>query len=263
MRYHRVEWPRGAAFLHRAKAVGRPLGPISTRAYSPNMDLKIACDDDDLRISFRDAGSRVAVVAFTGIGHRLGGIQTEEFKKSLADGNPSTIFVIDKKRRWYNHGLSARVIDTVNGLLIGMEAAEKVVTLGNSMGGFGAVAFAGRLRRCTTAIAFCPQSSAHPEIASFDCRWMDLRSEITDWDFPDAAPLMVTHVRYHIFFGAKDHTDGQHAARLSGASNVSVNAMPGCGHGTAAFMKQQGTLYPTIRKLIWPTRHRWPWWKSA
>jgi hypothetical protein len=168
----------------------------------------------------------------------------------LADDNPSTIFVIDKKRRWYNHGLSARVIDTVNGLLIGMDAAEKVVTLGNSMGGFGAVAFAGRLRHCTTAIAFCPQSSVHPEIASFDRRWMDLRSEITDWDFPDAAPLVVPHVRYHIFFGAKDRTDGQHAARLAGARHVSVNAVQGSDHGVAAVMKQQGTLYPTIRQLM-------------
>jgi len=213
--------------------------------------LTLAVDDEALRISYRLGDPHTLVVAFTGIGHALGGIQTEEFGKSLEYGAPSVIFVIDKNRRWYNHGLRGRIVPALNGLISQLGGFRRVVTLGNSMGGFGAIIFAKNISGCTAAIAFCPQSSVHPEIARFDKRWPNWRADIREWDVPDGLTELDSRIRYHLFFGTDDTTDLQHARRFAGLPNVSVNLVAGCGHEIAAGLKRQGKLAETIGEIVW------------
>lgn len=213
--------------------------------------LTVAVDDEALRISYRLGDPHILVVAFTGIGHALGGIQTEEFGRSLEYGAPSIIFVIDKNRHWYNHGLGSRIVPTVNGLISQLGEFRRVVTLGNSMGGFGAIIFAKHLSHCAAAIAFCPQSSVHPEIAPFDKRWMNWRGDIRDWDIPDSLTELDPRISYHLFFGMDDTTDLRHAKRFGDLPGVSVNLVGGCGHEIAAGLKRQGKLAETIGKIVW------------
>lgn len=117
--------------------------------------MPTAVDDDDLRITFEQGSEPLAVVAFTGISHRLGGVGIEEFKKSLVGSHgpsASVIFVADMKRRWYNHGLGDRIAMLVNNLIDNLGALRSV-TLGNSMGGSGAIILARRLKYCAGAVS--------------------------------------------------------------------------------------------------------------
>jgi hypothetical protein len=214
--------------------------------------MRVDVEDDDLRISYQPGAGRVAVVAFTGVGHQLGGIQSEEFRASLAQAGPAfVIFVTDKRRRWYNHGLAERITVAVNALVT-RSATAATVTLGNSMGGFGAIAFAGRLRGCTAAIAFCPQSSVHPAVAPFETRWPEWTGEISRWDLPDATTHLVPHVSYDLFYGLNDAIDVQHADRFRarGLPNLRLHGVEAGGHEVARYLKARGRLADTLRELI-------------
>ncbi len=217
--------------------------------------IEIATEDDELRISYQPGHTGTVVVAFTGIGQQLGALQTEEFRGSLAaddKGNqPSVIFVIDKQRRWYNNGVAARVVQAVNAL-VDRFPADRVVTLGNSMGGFGALVFARHLGKCDKAIAFCPQSSVNPRVAAFETRWGVWRRHITQWDIEDATLELASHVRYEIFYGMNDSIDMNHAARFEGlaAPNVCLHLVPNCEHNVAAHLKRQQKLKSILHGLM-------------
>lgn len=219
--------------------------------------MLIALDQDDLRITYMTGTCATAVIAFTGIGHALGAIQTEEFKssisKSAAHGNrPSTVYVVDRHRRWFNHGLTARIQDIVGSILVTVEA-NRAVTLGNSMGGFGALVFAGRISNCIRAIAFCPQSSVRRDIVRCENRWNDYVSKITQWELEDAIEEVGSEIDYHLFYGTGDQLDLMHARRFSELElpNVAVHLISQCGHDVAATLKARGMLQPLLDKLIW------------
>src|SRR3954471_1199664 len=142
--------------------------------------MRSLVDTDDLTIAVSEGNTGRAVVAFTGVGLRLGGIQTPEFQFSLSAASMiNTVYhVIDKQRSWYE-----RVFESIVAVLTGELAGfDSVATLGNSMGGFGAVLFAGLLPRCRSAMAFVPQFSLAPHIVGDnDDRWTEYTSRIDRW----------------------------------------------------------------------------------
>jgi len=147
--------------------------------------MRLALERDDVRISSQPGTSDVLVVAFAGVGHALGGLQTEEFRKILSRIDQASachlIWVIDKRRVWYNEGVAEAVAAWVN-TYIAEARINAVVTLGNSLGGFGAIVFARRLVNCVQAIAFCPQSSVKSDLVPFETRWPEWRAAISAWD---------------------------------------------------------------------------------
>jgi pimeloyl-ACP methyl ester carboxylesterase len=210
-------------------------------------------DRETLTISYEAGECDTVVVAFTGIGHALGGIQKAEFGRSLGELGllPSSIYVIDRHRRWFNHGLASQIEDAVSQLVERL-GARRAVTLGNSMGGFGAIAFARRVPGCAAAVAFCPQSSVHPEVAPFERRWREYVEAIRDWDLPDSVTEIHTGIRYSIFYGERDKIDLQHARRLSTTTgDVRIQLEPNCGHEVAAKLKADGRLKAILAKAIW------------
>jgi hypothetical protein len=142
------------------------------------------------------------VVAFAGGGLGVSGMQMEEFCSSLEEIGGAlrchVIFVIDKRRTWYNNNLSAYFLDYTNTLSRDL-GISRVVTLGNSGGGFAAIAYARKFNCCAQAIAFCPQSSVHETIVPFENRWPDWRSQISQWDVLDATAEIDPRIRYDIF----------------------------------------------------------------
>jgi hypothetical protein len=207
-------------------------------------NVDVLLDDDDISITFEAGESRTAVVSFTGIGHRLGAIQTPEFQKTLggvrASGN--VYYVIDKKRRWYN-GLEDKIQRTLASHMARRRIAE-VYTLGNSMGGFGAILFAGRLPHVVRAVAFCPQSSVNSEHVPFEKRWQAFVQAIPSWTVPDVLPRMTRKVEYLIFFNGGDGLDRCHADRFiaSAPKSATVWLLDGHTHNLTSGLKDKGLL---------------------
>lgn len=219
--------------------------------------MAIELDNDDLLIKFEPGNVPLLVVAFTGIGHGMGAIQTEEFRKSLGsvmkdDKIFHIIRVIEKRRLWFNHGVIEPITAHVNAI-IAREGITRVVTLGHSMGAFGAIIFAKRFQHCTQAIAFSPQSSVQPEIVPFELRWQIWRQNIMQWDIPDATTELSPGVRYDIFFGTQDELDMRHAARFSQeeSPNAVLHLIAGAKHSVVTQLKETGKLYTILHDLVW------------
>lgn len=217
-------------------------------------EIATIIDDDRLAITLESSHSDVLVVSYTGVGLELG-IQKPEFGKSLAglSGNtmPAVAYVTDRHRSWFNGGILERIVVALNDI-IGRGAFGRVVTIGNSMGGFGAIITASKLNNCRQCLAFCPQSSVHPRIVPFENRWTEWRDRISEWDVPDATTELSQQVRYDLYFGLGSGTDQKHANRYLSVDceNLSIHNIKGCGHQVAAHLKRQGLLQGIIHNTL-------------
>jgi pimeloyl-ACP methyl ester carboxylesterase len=214
-------------------------------------EYRIVVDSERLRITEYPGTSGVHVVSFTGIGFQMGGIQTEEFRRSLsgADRRHTVTYVIDKTKSWFNT-TGQEIVDT---LLERTAPAGRVVTLGNSMGGFGAVLFAGLLPRCDRTIAFAPQFAVSPaRMPEREYRWPALRAAITEHRFEHALAHHVPGGRYQVFCGASSGLDRLHAdlfkAHGSGAAEVFL--IERGRHAVVADLKASGCLHALLDLMI-------------
>src|SRR6185437_14190786 len=228
-------------------------------SFSPDAGSGVLFEDDRLRIRFEEGLSdKEAVISFAGIGAGAFGVQDlrnlasaatgdqsitqiDEFRKSIA-GSKNVYYVTDKRRFWYN-GIENRILDILNAHLTERHT-KRVLALGNSMGASAALMFASRIEQCKHAIAFAPQSSAHPDLVPFEDRWDNYRSKITEWTSPDPAAFVEGGARrYYVFYGMDDKRDGQHIQRLlaRGLPNVIIYGIKDCGHDAALYLREHGT----------------------
>lgn len=178
------------------------------------------------------------------MGLQLGGLQQEEFGGTLRDSH-HTYFVTDLQRSWYNSCFNeVRDVLTRHLESAGLNSS---FTLGNSMGGFGALAFAATLPHCKTAIAFCPQSTVNPKLSPWENRWRDYVDAIKSWTVPDAVPLINGPCGYVAIYGDSKR-DRPHAERLATASatNLLVIALEGGGHNIARMLKNRGVALASL-----------------
>lgn len=182
------------------------------------------------------------IASFTGVGHQLGGIQTEEFQKIKSFETYDSTFIIDKSKSWFNN------VD-VNEIIEKVKMYENVITLGNSMGAFSAIMFAMHYP-VNKVIAFATQYSIHPDIVPWEKRWNGYQKNISEkfgWkhkhlDFNDKTI-------YYIISG-NDEEDKKHLDMIPNKSNIKKIKVVGANHGVANYLKKENKLYPLIEEII-------------
>lgn len=190
------------------------------------------------------------IVAFTGVSHGLGGLEFE-FYKSLRGIDCAPLFVRDSKVRWYQYDRP-----TVTGIASQIQGAamragaQRIVCLGNSMGGFGALLF-GSLCHAAAILAFVPQSGISPEVMSEldDPRFGPQRAAIAEYPFGDL--LDEARPRGHVVVccGSGDIHDLRHAERIAAAWPCEKIVVPDCHHDAARKLKERGELLPLIERV--------------
>jgi hypothetical protein len=200
---------------------------------------RIILDNERLRITHYAGSDGDAVVSFAGVGLKMDGIPQEEFVRSLAFTKKDHFFVIDKRRTWYNDTADEITVEMTDRLT----TYRKVFTLGNSMGGFGAVYFGSLFPNCERAIAFSPQFSVNPAIVPWECRWQEFRSAITKWCIPDALSSITPKLRSFLFFGTAlpDCLHADHFVSTPGHC-ASVFFLKGQDHRVAKFLRERECL---------------------
>jgi len=203
--------------------------------------------DAALRIRWMPGTGTQMVVVFGGVQHNLGGVPMDEFAGSVSQGGTvHVVFVNDLNCTWYSApGLAEAVVTHLQDLCrrVGVTA---VSTLGNSMGGYGAVLFAHALG-AQTALALSPQVSM--DLAVIDePRWQHFRPNFG----PDLAPGLQVRlpdppIEVLMVFGALDDADLKQAALLPMADNLHLYKVRGCGHDAVKQFKAAGMLRPLIQ----------------
>lgn len=211
--------------------------------------MRTLIEDDDLLIRYLPGTDARLTVAFTGVGRGLGGIQRDEFVRSAADGGAShALFVTDRRRSWYARtGLAARIIAAVQEI-VARRGIARVATLGNSMGGFGALWFADRLG-ATVAMAFAPQASTDPAVLP-EPRWAQFRAQMDPAGIRtvDAVPGSAC-LRFAVF-GARQRLDRPHADLIEARTGAQVYRLAEAGHGVARYLKERGQLAPLVAEML-------------
>ncbi len=119
-----------------------------------------------------------------------------------------------------------------------LDTYPKIVTIGSSMGGFGAATFA-RLMKADCTLAIAPFSTLNPDLAHWEDRWPEQTAEL-DWSGPlaDAATEIAAPPRailiYDPFDGKdRNHVQRLHSARTAMARETVMLRYPGGGHEVA------------------------------
>lgn len=180
----------------------------------------------------------MTTVAFGGI--RSGsGMPMPEFKNLLTSiGVNDAKYVVDHTQAWYQterNGLY-RLVEQVKDM-------NPTLLLGNSAGGFGALAVSAALG--VKCLCFSPQSDL-----TMETRWpverasmhpksfKDLFYWFGEWGFPKGT------IHYSI-----DHElDKEHAERVGGVTLVGWDI--GAGHNLVAALKQRGVLADLIKEAL-------------
>lgn len=208
----------------------------------------VITDTRALRITATPGDTDTAVVAFSGVGFQLEQIPQEEFVTTLQGATHSRFFVVDKRRSWYN----ATASDIIAILTPYLARYRKVVTLGNSMGGFGAVYFASRLPNVRSAISFSPQFSVDAALVPCETRWDAYRSRITSWTVRHAMEQVSGKPEILLFFGAEEREDDEHRVLFEqyATDQTAIVSLAEAHHGTARYFKRNDLLTRLLDAII-------------
>jgi acetyl esterase/lipase len=201
------------------------------------------------------------LIAFGGIAGRLAMPPFEFFR--LTSAVPcGKVFVRDLHQAWYHRGvadLGASIDETASALgdLIASQVPGRVVTIGNSAGGYAALLFGHLVSRIDAVMAFSPQTfiDRTHRLVHRDRRW---RREIAALHALDARSRGYLDLRAalrrpevgspetHVFASADDRLDRIHARRLAGIRGVTVHEYPSGGHSLIRSLRDRGELAPLL-----------------
>ncbi|HEX4187970.1 MAG TPA: hypothetical protein VHY83_08745 [Solirubrobacteraceae bacterium] len=219
-------------------------------------------------VRFDAADSQTLLIAFGGLRGRID-IPRFEFLSVTGDCPVKRMFVRDLYQAWYHRGIPrhrARTLVSVADRLreiIEPQRVDRLVTIGNSSGGYAALVF-GALLGAQTALAFAPQTTLDPDVMAamgdrrweshlrglldggrIDTNWLDLRVAL-----PDA---LRGGTQLKIFFNEKLDVDRLHAERLRGVSGVQlVRFGHTSGHFLVNTLRNNGSLERLLREAVGP-----------
>ncbi len=194
------------------------------------------------------AGDSAVVVFGSLAGNFAKGGHLEFAGSASARGTRTSIFVRDTRKRWFQDpGAMEAVCETV-AAYAARRGITRLMTLGDSMGGYGAVVFA-RPLGARVALAFSPQADVAPGAVPGDDRWMDLRAAIPQCALGPVDRWMGPEVSYYIFHGRMG-PDILHWSRFPQGEHVHHFLMGGLQHSVAPVMKAEGRLAPIVELAL-------------
>lgn len=206
-------------------------------------------EDDDALIERLPGDGQRIVAVFSGIGSGFGGLQRAEFVGTASDGGKNTVlFLTDRRRSWFTTpGLVARMADMVR-LELDRAGLAGCHTIGNSMGGYGAIRMSLEMP-VAVALAFSPQVSMDRQVID-ESRWeehraaIDLRNHLPLWE------CLVPGTRYYAVFGGDSRPERAHRNLLPDTPGLTCLLLPGGGHNIVRLLKEAGELTPLVQAML-------------
>lgn len=206
-------------------------------------------------------GATTMLISFGGI---AGGLVVApfEFGGVISEIKAHKVFVRDQYQAWYHQGvqgsenslgaLYARLVDIRDEM-----QPRRVVTIGNSCGGFAALLF-GSLMGAAQVHAFAPQTYIGPwrRLFTRDFRWsremlrlhLLVRPKCRCYDLRPV--LTLTDANCHIYYSLSDAMDVRHAERLVSVTGVQLHPYEMGGHELVRQMRDSGELARIVEAAI-------------
>lgn len=173
-----------------------------------------------------------------------------EFAASASDGGARhCIFVTDRRQGWFQgEGVAAAVLRAVSGY-VQRHSLRRLMTVGVSMGGYGALSFAAELG-AGRALALAPQYCPRPGTFPSDRRWIEARSRITEFSRPALDQAMGGPVQYTLLHGRHNAEDAQHWQAFPQGPGIHHYLADRGSHDVIDPLRAAGILYPVI-DAVW------------
>lgn len=145
------------------------------------------------------------------------------------------VYLLANRNDWYMSGIrDFGTLDESVSRLRDLIAGRPSVFVGNSMGGYAALAF-GYLVPATRVLAFSPQTCYDPSESRWDVPidLIPIRRIIHKSKFTTKATLVV---------GSDDLLDVHYAKQLQGLRGVRVSSIEKCGHDVATYLRKRREL---------------------
>lgn len=188
--------------------------------------------DKYLVLQFGEACAN-AVVVFNSFANNGVGENGEEFRYTLEKLGVSSLHVIDKAGRWFNHAETPEVFGEIARAL---EPYEHVGVTGQSMGACGALLFTNYAPSVSRVLAFAPQFAMTSPFIEFDERFAYLSHHIKHHFYADFGRSPIPE-RCHILIGGGDKFDIRHASHFT-ERGFTVTTVPRGAHEVAATLKK-------------------------
>ncbi|WP_179381080.1 hypothetical protein [Jannaschia marina] len=215
---------------------------------APTVDTVL--QDEDLMLRWLPGSARRMVVVFTGMSAGFGGAPLDEFAGSASRrGENNVLFVTDRRASWYAApGLWPKVVRLVR-YLRKSEGIEEIVTLGTSMGGYGALLLP-REMRVRRAIAFSPQLTLDRTLTD-DTRWPDVMGKYGQMPARNVGETFgATRTQYYLTAGGGCVEDVEQLGFAPEIKRVHRWVLPKSKHNLAGRLKELGLLYEVIGAAI-------------
>jgi hypothetical protein len=219
-----------------------------------------------IHVDVERAGATL-LIAFGGLRGKVAGMPVFEFFSLVEreDLRAKRIFVRDLRQAWYQRGVdgAGQTVPEVAARLrelAGTSGAGRVVTVGASAGGFGAILF-GALIGATEVHAFSPQTFVDRrhrvlflerrfarEIASLraapppDERFMDLKAVLASV-VPGAARCVIHYPAFNL-------RDSLHARRMGALPNVELRPYRMRAHNVIGRLRDDGRLPALLETIV-------------
>ncbi|MCV9962568.1 hypothetical protein OIU34_11725 [Pararhizobium sp. BT-229] len=192
-------------------------------------------------------GSKNLIIYFSGTGKRNGKF---DFWASGQKINANVLFVSDGLNHWYQQGIQGlgttteQTVESIKGFADTV-GAERIFTVGASMGGYGAILYASLLGGQALAFSFdsvlklptSPSEKHMPEGAPIH--------------YPDIVPLVEsTNTRIHIYAGEMYTMDIVGALRMANLPSVTIDTLRGVDHSSARFVNLSAGLNKVITAFM-------------
>jgi len=207
------------------------------------VEIKLTANGTDLYIFFGGIAAGIAMPPF-------------EFFNASKIVDENKIFIRDFSQCWYQDGLpgiSEDIYSTATYIRRQIEQIkpDKVFFVGNSMGGFAAILFAGLIDK-GEAIAFAPQTFISPflRLKHRDTRWLKqisntYRKSLFKRKVWNLKPFLLrsnSRNKISIFVSKADKLDRIHASHIADIPGVNVYEFDTGGHGIVKLLRDEGKL---------------------
>ncbi len=213
------------------------------------LDIRPYYSGSGVRITGIPGRGDTLVVSFTGIGKPDRKEQDEEFVRQGSQGGENhVLFVSDTARSWFNN---AGVVEQITGFVQSYKVEHtitRVATFGNSMGGYGAIQFAGALG-ASSCLAISAQYSANPADVPEETRWRNWRDRIETFSMPPLGRAISPDTEYYILHGEAEK-ERPHFERFPRGKGIHHYLLPDVGHAVGRRLKETRLLRKTVRLAL-------------
>ncbi len=203
--------------------------------------LKRLHTSPSLRIEALPGRTSDCVIVFKSLSVVASSKNDLEFARTASrSGARHCIFVTDKENGWYQRrGMADEITQTVRAYLARI-GARRVMSMGYSMGGYGALVFADRLS-ADTALAIGPQYDIGVDAMPHDFRWVEEWNAIAERTLGPVSRHMSDRPQYFVLHGRMG-VEILHWAQMPEGQNVHHYLVSDVAHNIHKLLRKRAVL---------------------